>query len=305
LDGPIGNYEIPVANHEHGLFEGLRTVFTLSKNNDLTWIKDWLDFYVRIHKANAVLFYDNGSTDYTARELLATLSSVSGIETAVLVNWPFKHGPTGVDLNKNWDSNFSQLGMMEHARNRFLRRARSVLNCDIDELVMSKDQRSIFQEAEESFFGVIAFPGDWVVGIQGATREGSPSEPVRFKDFQFVLNEFGRGRLHWGPARRTRCQPKWALIPGRMPAKARWHIHYIEGWPASRLRSRTFCFRHFREISTSWKYNRRKRDEFDSAAHTRDELMETLFSQLGWIEPSMSHDEIPEYIGVHLSSLSS
>lgn len=304
LNGPVGNYNLPVAAPEHDLFAGLRTVFTLSRNNNLAWIRDWLEFYRNVHGANAVLIYDNASSDYDAEALMSTLSVVRGIEAAVVVRWPFKHGPTGMGLNRNWDSNFSQLAMMEHARWRFLAQARSVLNCDIDELVMSKSQRSVFQAVEEARSGVVAFHGDWVVGIQDITREGSPTAPMRFKDYQFVLKDLVTYRLAWRPVQRTRCKAKWAAVPERTPAGARWHIHYVEGWLASRWKSEDFRFRHFREISRSWKYDRTQRDEIDPSRHAADPLMERSFYRLGWLERSSAEDAGAKLNG-QLSSFSS
>lgn len=305
LAGPIGNYVIPVVHPEHHLFAGRRAIFTLSKNNDLAWIKEWLEFYHRVHGANAVLIYDNNSSDYDAEDLMSTLSSISGIEVAVVVRWPFKHGPTGQGLKKHWDSNFSQLAMMEHARARFLARAKSVLNCDIDELVVSKGHGSIFEAVERSKSGVIAFYGDWVVGIQGVTREGSPSEPLKFRDFRVTLKDCVDFRLALNPFQRTRCKAKWAVAPERMPAKARWHIHYIENWLASRLPSKHFRFRHFREISRSWKYDRTRRDMFDPARHVEDPIMAEAFRRVGWIDGADKNDAESKFTAPQLSSFSS
>jgi len=282
LSGPIGDYVLPVTEPDFEPFAGRRTVFTLSKDNTLVWIRDWLEYYRTIHGADAVLVYDNGSTDYSADELLAALSGVSGIEAAAVVRWPFKHGPTGSGLKKNWDSNFSQLGMMEHARWRNLAHARSVLNCDVDELVVSFGHQSIFEAAEGSWFGVVAFEGNWVPGLQAITRDGSPTTPLRFKDYRYVLSEKTTWRMSWRPFQRNTCQPKWALTPARAPRGTRWHIHYIEGWWASRLPHRQFRFRHFREISRSWKYDRTQRDRLDPSRHAEDTILMEAFSRLGW-----------------------
>src|SRR3569833_738891 len=97
------------------IFAGLRTLQTLSKNNDLAWIHDWASFYARWHGTEAVLLYDNGSTSYSGEEVLETLRSVSGIRAAVVVNWPFPYGPGG-GPSGSWDSDFCQHGTLEHGR---------------------------------------------------------------------------------------------------------------------------------------------------------------------------------------------
>ena len=284
LQGAIGDYALDVSASQASLFAGQRTVLTLSRNNDLVWIRDWLHYYRAVHGATAFLFYDNGSTAYSAERLLEVLESVSGVEVGVVVRWPFKHGPTGAGLRKNWDSNFSQLGAIEHARWRFLSQARSVLSCDIDELVVSAKDCSIFDAVEQSRSGVIRFYGDWVIGIEGETRKPSPAAPMRYRDFRCVTKDIVGVKLGLNPLRRNRCQPKWALVPGRAPAAARWHAHTIEGWWAARVASGEFRFRHFREISNSWKYDRTNREPFDPKRHRIDPLMEAAFRKAGWID---------------------
>ena len=51
---------------------------------------------------------------------------------------------------------------MQHARFRFLSQARSVLNVDIDELVLSDRNRSIFAATEQARGGFVKFSGRWV-----------------------------------------------------------------------------------------------------------------------------------------------
>jgi len=305
IEGALGRYRLAAAPADDDLFAGHRTVFSLSKNNDLIWIKDWLEYYRGVHGATAVLLYDNGSTAYSAEDLLERISSVRGVEVAVVVRWPFKHGPTGTGLKKHWDSNFSQLGMMEHARWRFLAQARSVLNCDIDELVVSPRGGSIFERVERSRSGIVSFHGDWVVGIEHETREPAPFAPMRFRDYRYVLRDLLTYRYGVMPVRSTRVKPKWALVPSRAPARARWHIHHVEKWFASRIMSKEFRFRHFREISKSWKYDRTRRDVFDAGRHVKDDILTAAFFHLGWIEKPVGVERVDRLAKSQLPSLSS
>lgn len=54
--------EVAVSPLERGTFAALNCLFTLSRNNDLRWIRNWVRFHVREHGAEAVLLFDNSST---------------------------------------------------------------------------------------------------------------------------------------------------------------------------------------------------------------------------------------------------
>ena len=61
-----------------GAFAGRNCLMTLSRDNALDWIRDWAAFHVREHGADAVLFFDNGSTDYRPEEILAASPASRG-----------------------------------------------------------------------------------------------------------------------------------------------------------------------------------------------------------------------------------
>ncbi len=52
---------------------GTDALFTLFKNNKLSWIQDWLHYNQKVHGANAVVFPDNVSTDYSREELVRAI----------------------------------------------------------------------------------------------------------------------------------------------------------------------------------------------------------------------------------------
>src|SRR5262249_24401538 len=134
LDTSIGRFDISPTPSMSPLFKDKRVLFTLSKNNKIEWIADWIRYNRDIHGANAVLIYDNASTIYSPTELMERLRPMPGMNETCVVSWPFKYGPLGLGLLHYWDSNFCQYGMLEHARWMFLQQARSALNSDIDEL---------------------------------------------------------------------------------------------------------------------------------------------------------------------------
>ena len=50
-------------------------VYTLQKNNDLTWIKDWANWYINNHVVDSVIIYDNSSEAYSLEELRKQLDN--------------------------------------------------------------------------------------------------------------------------------------------------------------------------------------------------------------------------------------
>jgi hypothetical protein len=208
---------------------------------------------------------------------------VPGIEAAGVVVWPFKFGPQGLDARRFWwDSDFCQHGALEHARWCFLAAARSVLNTDIDELVVSRDGRSAYDAAERAPFGVIRYRGAWAPGIEGRTRTATDQAPVRHRDFDHVLQP--RRVRRWGvvPAYQDRCPPKWVVVPRRCPDHAQWGIHNVKNWIPALPITAAFSYRHFREINDNWKYDRSARPAFDPARYIRDEALVSNFSRVHW-----------------------
>jgi hypothetical protein len=268
---PTGKADVEVQDGESDLFAGRRVLLTISQNNHFDWIRDWVAFARDHHGADALLLYDNGSTHYSTAELRDALSDIEGMQAIRVVDWPFKFGPQGI-LGGLWDSDFCQLGAWEHARWRYLAKARSVQNADIDELLLSKRGRSVFEATESSLFGVLSYRGRWVMGTD-RTQIPLGSEERRHQDYDTVLRvEQGR-RFGFLPIDKAACPTKWTLVPAKCPTKGQWGMHSVYGWPASRLISRDFSYRHFREISNSWKYARNDRPKFDPALHEHDELL--------------------------------
>lgn len=263
------------------IFAGRRVLMTLSRNNHLNWMRDWICYNRDVHGADAVLLYDNASTLYRPADILKTIAGIGGIAAARVVAWPFKYGPQGDGSGKFWDSDFCQRGVLEHARWRFLQHARSAQNSDIDELVVSHNGESVFAAAERSLFGVAAYGGRWVMGTD-RTPVPLYSQQRLHRHYSAVQRPQWRRRFGLIPTDAAGCPPKWAVVPGKCPPGAQWSIHSIGGWLPSRLVSRNFSYRHFREISDGWKYDRDSRDDFDPAIHEEDPALAAAFRQAGW-----------------------
>ena len=259
--------ELAIAPNHSDLFAGRKVLFTKSKNNDLEWIKDWALFHAREHGVDAVLIYDNGSTDYSADDVLRTVSDVGGIAVAVVVSWPFPFGPQGGTgggvQNAPWDSDFCEYGIMEHARRRFLTQAAGVVNADIDELVIVEDGGTLFDELQRSGAGVLLYAGRWIEAV-GAIRGSTP----RFADFRFYNPD------------RAKTTMKWAANPARIRAATQWKTHYVHGVPVTKTDA--VLHRHFEGITSRWKRQARVRRDNDPATHRIDSrLVEAMNRAFG------------------------
>ena len=282
LRSPLGEFVLRPRRNHADLFAGNRVIFTLSKNNNLQWIHDWVRYNRDVHGADAVLLYDNQSTSYSPQELLHSLTAISGIKSLCVVVWPFRYGPQGLDARRFWDSDFCQNGAWEHARWMFLRHARSVLNSDIDELVVSASQTSVFEAAEGSWTGVVRYPGVWVHGFEGVTEVATNQTPIRFINFFHYRSPSRRQKWRLIPVKDNLCPTKWTVVPRRCPQHAQWTAHRIRGWMNALPKSNRFSFRHFREINDHWKYDRSAREHFDPGLHTYDELVRSNYAHVHW-----------------------
>jgi hypothetical protein len=247
--------DIPIRPSGYPRFAGRRVLVTLSKDNPLPWIRDWAQFNVRIHGADAVLFYDNGSTAYDPAEVRAYLIDLQGVDDVLVVPWKFPYGP-GTGRQNKQDSFYCQPGALEHARWRFCGRARGVLNTDIDELVVLRSGASIFDRAERSSKAAIVFPGFWVEGLarpSGKSTIALHTDCVHRQRGQAIMRRmFLFNRL---------LRTKWIVVPERCPDDVDWGVHDIypvrrqtrQERGAWRLKPRDVLYRHFRQINTGWK----------------------------------------------------
>jgi hypothetical protein len=280
--GKLGTFEVPVSPNDSQMFRDCRVIFTMSKDNPIEWILDWVRFNRDIHGADAVLIYDNGSSAYNSATLSAALRSVSGIRCSVVMEWPFKYGPQGANSWDHWDSDFCQLGAWEHARWRFLQEARSVMNSDIDELVLSETNRSVFEAAEQSRTGLVRYRGRWIIGIDDGVRDDTRQGPHRHFDFSVLMPPKYEFRKLVMRRDANECLPKWTAVPSRCPVNAQWHVHSIFSWWASYFCTGDFSFRHFREIGSNWKYQRTNRVPLDPSIHKVDRPLMEAFQRVDW-----------------------
>lgn len=265
------NIILPIQPNQSRHFRNDRVIFTINKDNDLAWIADWAKFYVREHGATVAVIYDNGSTSYSLDELRITLASVEGLEKFLVIPWLYKFGSMddvfeGHRFGGNWPM-FAQPPKFTQFFRKYAMEARSILNVDIDEFVMSPFRKSVFKAVERSPFGLLRFNRVWVLNSRLET--GLP----RHAHF-FVRKK--------GTAARDRGK-KWALSP-RKAVFASWRAqpwtHFVKGWLNLSGSSAEFYGYHFIGISHSWYWDRTENIAFDPKLHVKDQLMLDTFADV-------------------------
>lgn len=254
------------------LFKGKRVIMTISRNNKLEWIADWAHFYAKEHGANAVLFYDNNSDLYTPADIQRTIEAVEGIDTCLVVPWNYTFGMKDYDYRgprgKRSFGYFAQPVMFPHALRKYAQTARSLLNVDIDELVISPFGKSVFKAAERALFGSIKFNR---IRIEN-TRKASDSLP---RHGDYVVRQKGR------PARII--LKKWALKPSRAWLggwQAQPGNHAIYHWFTLAGARTDFYGYHFEAVSTSWHWDRTEEFPFDPKVHEIDPLLKRTLTRV-------------------------
>ncbi len=261
--------EIPV-RRSCEFFTGKNCIFAISKNNELNWISDWLTFYHRIHGIDAVLIFDNGSTLYSLTELCDTVRAVPGIENACIVDWPAKFGPR----RGGFESSYTQTAAFAAAQHHYLRAAEFVINSDIDELVIPMDTRRLIEACRDAKEGLVCYRGLWTVGVDGITPQNNP--PL-YRDFEYSI-ESSR------PPHKQLLNGKWAICPRAATHFKQWKLHCVDQYHKRHFVS-DFEFRHFREITTNWKWDRtKKRHTLATERLHHDMRLKELFVSMGWAE---------------------
>jgi hypothetical protein len=252
LDGE--RFELNVQPNLSQALAGSRLLFTMSKDNDLDWIRSWADYHARRHGADAVLFFDNGSTRYGTGDVEETLLSVPGLHHVAVASWPFKYGsPDPAVLNNPFYTLFLQIASMSVALRRYGAKAHAILNCDIDELVHTPQGTTIFDLAAQSPKGLVVMEGRFVEALTAVENPVHADFPMRLKDKK---------------ARRSSPR-KWALDPNRdwvRELDVHPYMHWIHGRPAFAKTQRPDIFYwHFRGISTNWKDRRTETGHLEEA----------------------------------------
>ena len=222
-------------------FANLNAHFTMSLNNNLEWIRDFASFHVRTQGLQAMVLFDNGSTDYPVSAIEERLRGV-GLVDFLVVSVPLPYGRT-VRKTENHDgrAQFLHTSLMNIARLRLLGHSRAVLNVDIDELVWS-DGASVFDKAATSWKGFATFRGEWRHPINRYAKRSFHA------DHDHVDIQPGD------------CPRKYCINPRGLLGWKSWDVHSLEPLRIEKLlrlskRHRTdIGYLHCSRVTTDWKF---------------------------------------------------
>jgi hypothetical protein len=224
------------------LFAGLNCAVLKSKDNDLTWIRDWANYHVRVHGLEGLIFFDNHSSKYSVEEVDQVLRSVPGLRQSLVIPAPFPFGPQALAPYRN-SSLFLQVALLNIARLRFFRKAKAVLAIDLDELVSPTPEGSIFETTRRSLLGYTLFRGRW-------------------RDPQTVDGTSVRHADHVYRVKNDDCSvTKYCICPGGLFGLSHWDIHgAVRGFLKDAMTTDRVMYWHCRRITTNWKSARKGAD---------------------------------------------
>lgn len=261
------------ASEVSSFLAGERVLQTLSQNNPLTWLTEWAEYYTQLHSTTAIVLYDNKSNRYSCGDISKALQGVAGLRKAIIVNWDYPYGPGG-GTDQVWDSDYCQHGTFEHSRHLLTRSSRSLINADIDELILSFRTVGCHALAEASPFGGISIPGVWV------KSEIKPNGLPHYLDA--LTGTVGVPQL-WSP-------PKWAVVPQRIPEFAQLRTHKLRRWLIPKVPG--VSYRHFKSLTINWRsdtsgWDYRKVGELSKTNEVRasgpcDESLQAALARVSW-----------------------
>ncbi|MFN3548524.1 MAG: sulfotransferase [Mesorhizobium sp.] len=269
----IGDLTLPLGIDQHDFFEGQRVVSTKVKADRPEWIEQWLEFYHRCHGATAALIFVNDSPLYSAADLARRLAAHCPDVRIGTVQWNFPFGP-GPGPARKHDSRFSQVGSLQTARLKFLAKARSILNVDIDELVVTRGQNSIFEMTENSRTGYLQFSG--IYSSTESDFTNTSFESRRYTDSFFFVSQVKLSDKYTEALRP--CPTKWCVVPAALPERATLGVHRVSDMTPDDASSHVL-FRHVRHMNTGWKLVRNT-----PLPHlATDEELLAAYGKAGWL----------------------
>lgn len=250
VEFPSFAVECGVGADQAAAFCDKNVLMTMSRDNPLLNISDWVRMNVVNNEIDAVLVYDNRSKDYSKKQLLEEIMSVEGVSVAVVVDWPHPYG-VAADSKQIWDSDFGQYSAWEDARWRFLRKANSVMVGDCDEIPLAEDGVPCWKLAAETKSGVLYYRLRDVEPVRMCDAEGAGLR--RHSDYNYYLE----GRL---------ASNKYTYIPSRLREDQQLLVHAVTGAP-DELPGKAYG-RHFKALHRRWRdgsfgytYSERAKDE--------------------------------------------
>jgi hypothetical protein len=252
--GPHNEREISISRSSMD-FAGKKTIVTISKDHPVSWLEQWIDYHVCVHKVEGFIIYNNQSTLYKSDELQILLNrpdaKIEIVDYAVPFgcmgggDWTWQ-GKSGTFLP--WDSDFSQYIMLEHAKWKWLHCASLAINADTDELLVIKNYTldNIVQYCRENSNSVWLYKGTWIEPVNSVTGEEASNVPQptrRFYNYWQTTHSNQRG-----------IGIKWMLNPQKNLTH-QWMLHRTSGPHAT---TDEIYFGHYLAMNTSWSWERDK-----------------------------------------------
>lgn len=221
-------------------YENSNVLMTLSKNNEIPWIINWIKYHVINFEIDTLLFYDNGSDIYTINSLLERIKSeVPNLENIIICEFDFKYGANIQQdkLDIKFDSMFLQNSLLNHCK-YFLTVDNNILIWnDIDELIYGKNK---VLKSELNKSPVLLIESKWVGTFLKKEKK------------DFIHNDFIYKKNEHIPS-----GSKWVFRPkGISPDSYRLNIHSISNIENKKISKRKLQILHYEGINNSWKRNR-------------------------------------------------
>jgi hypothetical protein len=90
----LGNMTIHIGENFANYISGKNVLLTKQKDNNLSWIIDWININTVLNDINAVLLFDNESTRYDLDTLCRRLAEhLINIDILIIMQWPYPFGP--------------------------------------------------------------------------------------------------------------------------------------------------------------------------------------------------------------------
>lgn len=229
-------------------FDNKICMFTLQKNNPISWIKQWIDYHVTLG-INSFLIYDNNSDLYNTEHLEESIKRPD--VTVKIVEWNVPYGPQGIDCDHydTWDSDYAQSSMFEHAKRRYLTNAKLIINSDIDELlVIDKPIESIIDDLVKENLHGYTYKGRWIEPYDIANKISASEVPF---DRRYFCNYYCTDSTN-----PRGIGDKWLMIPNKA-ISCQWSVHITN---ADMIQNNNIYYAHYLAMNTNWSY---KRDRYD------------------------------------------
>lgn len=243
-------------------FENCNVLMTLQKNNDLSWIKFWIEFHVLNLGVDAVVLYDNGSTKYNSSDLFSLLTSIDSLKFFVIVEWDFPYGPGAMKVDNTevsrWDSDYCQYGALMHARHFFVNSSNVLINLDVDELVLNTNGPINLTDYEKNGFAGIEFSGEFVSCVN----------ELLYDDHR---------NYHMTYLNKLISRPKYCYFPSKLSIWNQPMVHNVGGVHLED--NSEFKFFHFKGINTNWKEGRSIKEVFDASRHIKSDVLFERFNR--------------------------